>query len=378
MLYLIGVIISFFLAFILLSKSHKTNADKILFFWLVGIGIHLFLYYIVFSGSYFEYPYLLGLSIPLPLIHGPFLYLYTASVTNQLKNWKIGLLHFLPVIISFFSLFNFLQLPNEAKILVFKNEGRGYESLLFLTLIAIVCSGIIYVTWSLLLLKKHKKNILNQFSYSEKINLAWLRYLIYGIGLIWVFIILGNDKLLYSVVVLFVIFIGYFGINQVGIFTKKTPLIDDNSVIPNEINQSLDDEIINENKPSKYLKSGLNQEAAFEIYELLKTRMTEEQLYVNSELTLVELAQILDVLPNNLSQVINTYEQKNFYDYINSKRVELFLKLVAIPENKKYTILSLAFECGFNSKSSFNKYFKKVTNQTPSEYLNSLKERTAF
>ena len=378
MIYIVGVIITFFLAFILLSKSNKTNADKVLFFWLIGIGINLSLYYLIFSEKYWQYPYLLGFSLPLPLIHGPFLYLYTASATNQLKKWKIELLHFLPVIISFFSLFNFLQLPNETKILVFKNEGRGYETLLIFTLIAIICSGIIYVIWSLLLLKKHKKNILNQFSYSEKINLAWLRYLIYGIGLIWIFIILGNDKLIYSVVVLFVIFIGYFGINQVGIFTKKNQLIDNKSIIQNEINQPFDDEIIKENIPSKYLKSGLNQEAAFEIYEVLKTRMTKEQLYVNSELTLVELAQILDVYPNNLSQVINTFEQKNFYDYINTKRVELFLKLVAIPENKKYTILSLAFECGFNSKSSFNKYFKKVTNQTPSEYLNSLKERTAF
>nr|WP_315193695.1 helix-turn-helix domain-containing protein [uncultured Flavobacterium sp.] len=378
MIYIVGVIITFFLAFILLSKSNKTNADKVLFFWLIGIGINLSLYYLIFSEKYWQYPYLLGFSLPLPLIHGPFLYLYTASATNQLKKWKIELLHFLPVIISFFSLFNFLQLPNETKILVFKNEGRGYETLLIFTLIAIICSGIIYVIWSLLLLKKHKKNILNQFSYSEKINLAWLRYLIYGIGLIWIFIILGNDKLIYSVVVLFVIFIGYFGINQVGIFTKKNQLIDNKSIIQNEINQPFDDEIIKENKPSKYLKSGLNQEAAFEIYEVLKTRMTKEQLYVNSELTLVELAQILDVYPNNLSQVINTFEQKNFYDYINTKRVELFLKLVAIPENKKYTILSLAFECGFNSKSSFNKYFKKVTNMTPSEYLNLLKERTAF
>ena len=378
MIYIVGVIITFFLAFILLSKSNKTNADKVLFFWLIGIGINLSLYYLIFSEKYWQYPYLLGFSLPLPLIHGPFLYLYTASATNQLKKWKIELLHFLPVIISFFSLFNFLQLPNETKILVFKNEGRGYEALLIFTLIAIICSGIIYVIWSLLLLKKHKKNILNQFSYSEKINLAWLRYLIYGIGLIWIFIILGNDKLIYTVVVLFVIFIGYFGINQVGIFTKKNQLIDNKSIIQNEINQPFDDEIIKENKPSKYLKSGLNQEAAFEIYEVLKTRMTKEQLYVNSELTLVELAQILDVYPNNLSQVINTFEQKNFYDYINTKRVELFLKLVAIPENKKYTILSLAFECGFNSKSSFNKYFKKVTNMTPSEYLNLLKERTAF
>lgn len=378
MLYLIGVIITFFLAFILLSKSHKTNADKILFFWLVGIGIHLFLYYLIFSGKYIGYPYLLGLSIPLPLIHGPFLYLYTASATNQLKKWKIELLHFLPVIFSFLSILDFFLLSNEEKKLVFVNQGQGYETITYIIYIAVFLSGIIYVIWSLLLLKKHRKNILNQFSYSEKVNLAWLRYLIYGIGLIWVFVILGNDKLLFSIVVLFVIFIGYFGINQVGIFTKKTPLIDDNSVIQNEINQSLDDEIIKENKPSKYLKSGLNQEAAFEIYELLKTRMTKEQLYVNSELTLVELAQILDVLPNNLSQVINTFEQKNFYDYINSKRVEQFIKLVAIPENKKYTILSLAYDCGFNSKSSFNKYFKKVTNQTPSEYLNSLKERTTF
>lgn len=377
MLYLIGVIITFFLAFILLSKSHKTNADKILFFWLVGIGIHLFLYYLIFSEKYIGYPYLLGWSIPLPLIHGPFLYLYTASATNQLKNWKIGLLHFLPVIISFLSILDFFLLSNEEKKIVFANQGQGYETITYIIYIAVFLSGIIYVIWSLLLLKKHRKNILNQFSYSEKVNLAWLRYLIYGIGLIWVFVILGNDKLLFSIVVLFVIFIGYFGINQVGIFSRKVPLIDNDIEIHKGINQSFDDVIIKDDVPSKYVKSGLNQEAALEIYELLKTRMIKEQIYVNSELTLVELAQTLDVLPNNLSQVINTFEQKNFYDYINSKRVELFIKLVAIPENKKYTILSLAYDCGFNSKSSFNKYFKKVTNQTPSEYLNSFKEKSA-
>lgn len=373
MLYLIGVIITFFLAFILLSKTNKSDADKILFFWLIGIGIHLFIYYLFFSESYLEYPYLLGFNFPLPLIHGPFLYLYTAAATNKLKNWKIGMLHFLPVTISFISIFDFFLLSNDEKKLVFANNGKGYETVTFIIYIAIFCSGIIYVIWSLLLLKKHKENILNKFSYTEKINLVWLRYLIYGIGLIWIFVIFGNDELLFGTAVLFVIFIGYFGINQVGVFAMNVPLIDKNIENNKEISQSFDDEIILENKPSKYIKSGLNKEAALEIYELLKTKMDKEQLYDNPELTLVELAQILDVLPNNLSQVINTFEQKNFYDYINSKRVELFLKLVNIPENKKYTILSLAFECGFNSKSSFNKYFKKVMNLTPTEYLNSLK-----
>ncbi|MDD5150483.1 MAG: helix-turn-helix domain-containing protein [Flavobacterium sp.] len=126
-------------------------------------------------------------------------------------------------------------------------------------------------------------------------------------------------------------------------------------------------------KTPKYVKSGLNQETAIEIHKLLNEAIEKNQLFTNSELTLVELAESLEVNPNYLSQVINTFEEKNFYDYINSKRVELFLKLVAIPENKKYTILSLAFDCGFNSKYSFNKHFKKITNQTPSEYLNSLK-----
>lgn len=375
MLYLIGVIITFFLAFILISKNNKSNADKILFFWLLSIGFHLFLYYLIFSEKYLEYPQFLGVISPLPLIHGPFLFLYTASVTNQLKDWKIGLLHFLPVVISFFLFFNFLLLPNEMKILVFKNGGRGYETLLFFNLTAIVCSGIIYVVWSLFLLKKHKNNILNQFSYSEKINLAWLRYLIYGIGLIWIFIIIGNDKLLYSVVVLFVIFIGYFGINQVGIFNKKTIInsVNDDSDVTILDAKSSDNYVVENVKTIKYKKSGLSKETAIKIHELLTKRIDEEKLFTNSELTLVELAEIIEVSPNNLSQVINTFEQKNFYDYINSKRVESFLTLVSIPENKKYTILSLALESGFNSKSSFNKYFKKVMNQTPSEYLNSLR-----
>lgn len=376
MLYLTGVVITFFLAFILLSKSHKTIADKILFFWLIGIGLHLLLFYIFFSGKYIIYPYTLGLSIPLPLIHGPFLFLYTAAVTNQSKNWKINSLHFLPVILCYFSISNFLLLPNESKILIYKNEGAGYETVQNITLFAILCSGIVYVIWSLTLLKKHKRNILNQFSYTEKINLVWLRYLIYGIALIWLFVVLGNDELLFSVVVLFVVFIGYFGINQVGVFSKIEPVnqpknhnIDKKSVVIE--NEDGDKFNAVEDKNSKYSKSGLNEEMARKIHNLLTNEIENKKLFTNPELTLVELSEILNVHPNHLSQVINTFEERNFYDYINSKRIEHFIELLSKSENKKYTILSLAFESGFNSKSSFNKYFKKVTNQTPTEYLNS-------
>ena len=80
------------------------------------------------------------------------------------------------------------------------------------------------------------------------------------------------------------------------------------------------------------------------------------------------VAHELDVHPNTLSQVINSVEQKNFYDFINSLRIEEFKERVAKPENQKYTLLSLALECGFNSKSAFYNAFKKFTNSTPSEF----------
>lgn len=376
MQYLIGVIITFFLAFLLITKSNKTLADRILFFWLIGIGFHLYLFYLSFTGQSYNYPYLLGFVIPLPLIHGPFLYLYTASVTNQLSNIYKNILHFFPVLISYISLSSFFQLPSETKIQVFENEGLGYETLLLTNLIATYLSGIIYVIWSFFLLKRHKSNIMNTFSYTERINLYWLRYLVYGIGILWLFVIIGEDELLFSITVVFVIFIGYFGINQVGIFTKKK-YSTSNEIVQIEKTEKriIERESNNDNENNtrlKYEKSGLSNETAIEIHQLLTNKMKEKQLFINPEITLIELAEILNVHPNNLSQVINTFENKNFYDFINTKRIELFLTLIAKPENKKFTILSIAFDCGFNSKSSFNKYFKKETNLTPSEYIKSI------
>lgn len=364
MLYLTGIIITFFLIIILIGKKNKSEADKILSFWLFFTGVHLILFYLHFNNEYIKFPFLLGLEIPMPLVQGPFLYLYTSALTNQNRDKKYNLLHFIPFTVAFLPLLSFFGLPFNEKINIYKNEGKGYEQILSVLLISIIISGILYALLSLLKLSRHRKNITEQFSFTEKINLTWLSYLILGSSIIWVVVIFCNDQYIFATVVLYLFFIGYFGIKQVGIFTNKISENNDTKIL---VLETVSDD--NQSDKIKYEKSGLNITELQTIHKNLIMVMQEEKLYKNSELTLVELSKKLNVHPNVLSQVINSVEHKNFYDYINHQRVEEFKKIILLPENQKFTLLSIAFECGFNSKTAFNRNFKKATGLSPSEYL---------
>jgi AraC-like DNA-binding protein len=396
MLYLSGIAITFFLLLLLLGKKGKTAADIILAGWLVLIGVHLLFFYLFITGKIYSYPWMLGLHFPFPLMHGPFLYLYASALTGNLNlTNKKYLLHFLPALLCYGYLMSFFLLPAEEKIRVFQNKGAGYEPFIMVNTAAIIISGIAYCMLTLLLHRQHRKNILNQFSYTEKINLDWIQYLMSGIAVIWVFVIFGNDDYVFGAAVFFVLFMGYFGIRQVGIFTpNNSPQTEpgnspgnlSGNAEPQEMILPKEEEPVSSQAPQvaastvlviqdgiktkkKYSRSGLTKEAAEQLHSELEHLIYSEKIFTQSELTLTDLAKKLGTHPNYLSQVINEKEGKNFYDYINTLRTEEFIKVITSPDNHKFTLLSLAFECGFNSKSSFNKYFKKVTGQSPSEYM---------
>jgi len=407
MFYIIGIIIAFFLALLLLGKKNKTLADKILFAWLMVIGMHLSLFVARSVSGNINFAFLLGIEIPFPLLHGPFLYLYTAAMTNQLpskKNWAS--MHFIIPVLSLLMLLGFFMLPANEKVEIYRKKGAGYETQMSINHIAIYISGIFYVALCIMLLRKHRKNIEEQFSFTEKINLNWLRYLVYGIGFIWLIVITSSDFWVFGAVVVFILLLGFFGIKQVGIFTQ-THQVKEHRMDPfsttvssvKETGNNLSNQTFNIenalhvserpfisditlNQPlteeedisivrRKYAKSGLTDIEADRIHAELIKLMATSKIFTEPELTLTELATRLAIHANYLSQVVNEREGKNFYDYINSLRIEEFKNLVGLPENKKYTILTLAFECGFNSKSSFNRYFKKVTGLSPSEYIHN-------
>ena len=176
MLYLAGIVITIFLAVLLTGKKNKTLADSILIVWLIVIALHLFLFYFLITGKIYDYPGLMGIQVPLPLLHGPLLFLYTVALTRRQGRFKMRwLIHLIPVIILYLFLTPFFNLSAAEKIAVYRNNGAGYATLLAISLSAIIISGIAYVIASLLLLRRYRMSIENEFSNIEKINLACSR-----------------------------------------------------------------------------------------------------------------------------------------------------------------------------------------------------------
>ena len=124
---------------------------------------------------------------------------------------------------------------------------------------------------------------------------------------------------------------------------------------------------------SKSLPTTAKNRLKFSKVSLLKDRldnlMEQERPYLDGELTLTTLADQLQTSSNDLSWLLNTTYDTKFYDFVNNHRIKAFLQRVDNNEHHKKTILSLALEVGFNSKSTFNKAFKALLNDTPSNYI---------
>ncbi len=373
MFFIVGVFISVFLTLLLLIKKKKSRADKILIIWLCLMVVHQLYNYFLLSGTLFNYPKWLGFEFPLPVLHGVLLYFYVLELTGKRikKSLKMAL-HLLPALSLIIFAIPFYILTDSEKIIVFQNEGKGFETFLLYSRILIPLSGLTYSLGSLFLIKKHQKKIQDRFSNTDKKELQWLRYLSIGLGVIWIVSIFFDSDVIFTAVTILVIFIGFFGINQLNIFATNSTFEVVEIKETEKIKKTDIDPISKVKEKSKrYEKSGLTQEMASNIYSTLKELMGANHLYKNENLTLVELAKQLKVHPNHLSQVINEIEGKNFYNYINALRITEFISLASLPENKKYTMISLAYDCGFSTKSTFNKHFKLQTGKTPTEFFNA-------
>jgi AraC-like DNA-binding protein len=371
MIYLVGLSVAFFLFVLILFKRNKKQPDYILLTWIAVIALHISLFIIHYKGIVYRYPHLLGIGLALPVLHGMFLYLYTIALIreNHISHRSV-LLHLVPFFILVLLAFPFYVLSAEEKIEVFENQGRGFEWYSQLQSIVFTVAGLSYSIASIWQIRRHRKLALNSFSNMDKKMLRWLEFLAVGLVIIWLISAFPGEEITFAAVVLFVLFMGFFGINQYPVF-YSIPGSSTKSEIPpsSEAPAQLPDDT------GKYAKSRLNEDEAASVMTLLETVVNAQKPFKKPDLTLNELADYINVSPNHLSQVINTVAGKTFYHYINTYRIEEFLKLAALPESRRFTYLGLAFQCGFTSKTTFNKYFKLQTGKTPSEYFGITSEK---
>lgn len=119
----------------------------------------------------------------------------------------------------------------------------------------------------------------------------------------------------------------------------------------------------------KYRRTALDPERAGMLEKSLTRMMQEQKPWLDPGLNASDLAEMLDISGHTLSHLLNEYMGKNFYDYTNAFRLDHFLEIASRPGNRNFTLLALAYESGFNSKTTFNSFFKRILGTTPSGYF---------
>jgi AraC-like DNA-binding protein len=218
-----------------------------------------------------------------------------------------------------------------------------------------------YVIISYVKVKRHRKNLVRFESSIQGKDLNWLDYILVQVIIISVIALVSNvmgreaPGVLMNGVNLVVVFtVAYYAIGQKEIFPAQQAL-----------EAQLDEmDDADETETKRKLMSD-------EELDLIKSRLTQlmaaERPYLDSNLNLVKLAERLDLTPHKLSYTINAGYQLNFFQFVNQYRVEKAKELL-LNNHQNYTVLAIAFESGFNSKTAFNTTFKKICGQTPTEF----------
>jgi AraC-like DNA-binding protein len=265
----------------------------------------------------------------------------------------------------------FFLKEGNAKYFYYQNIYNEEKYFIIFATIGFIISVIVYTWLTFNMISKYRSYIGQHYSFVEGINLLWMKRLLYGIVSLWTVVILirllgfypnlvffkEGNYLISVAASIFVIFLGFFGIRQTTVFAHHS------------FHEIIEEVKKTDDFKERYYKSGLKKEQVDLIKNKLIGLMESEKYYLDNKLSLNQLAKHIEINPNYLSQVINEHYSKNFYDFVNSYRIEEFKTKSKDPKFKNYSILALALECGFNSKSAFYSVFKKQLGVSPTEFL---------
>lgn len=358
---LIGIIAQGFFASILVGTSPlNKKANFFLATLLLTFALWLFDTFYKAAGLYQKDPNFYFQPIFYSFAFGPLMYFYVKRLTNaayQFKSWDS--LHFLPALIQG-GLYWFLFLKDYSFRRWFWQEVHypfTYNLEFDLTLLSLFC----YIIASIFLLRNYRLWLENNFSEFSKINLNWLWFILIAMGslcFIWgvdVFLrdvldIYRNHNLSEIIMGVLLLLLAFGGIrqnNMAHVFFQTA-------------------------KPKK-TESETELESA--LITKIKYQMEISLDYLEPGLTLQQFSKALKEPARKVSQHINQGLNSSFVDFVNQYRVEAMKAKIQAGQLKQHTLLALALESGFNSKSTFNRVFKKQTGMSPKEYVSLVEGR---
>lgn len=393
-IHLLGAVQGVFLAAVLMSKQRHSVSNTLLGLTMLTFALDLAAAVYQASGFHETFPHLIGVDYPLTFLYGPLLYLYVVTISDGAQRFnKAYVLHFVPFVLVALFLIPFYVQGGDAKLAFLRSASPDLWTQIlgwvnhFKLIHALIYIGSIFVA-----LKRHRRRVKDSFSTTERISLNWLRNLLVAIlvlaGTAILFYLLtlnaqapliGHDPASpyddYTLlgVAIFVYAIGFMGLRQPEIFDHRwaedpASLYATGDGAPTDTDPPKEPPEAPQPEKPLYAKSGMDADTAHRYKEALLTLMETEKLYRQSDLTLQDLSDALSISPHNLTEVINTQLQQNFYDFVNGYRVREVQERLTDPRSAHLTLLAIGLEAGFNSKSTFNAVFKKHTHLTPSQY----------
>jgi AraC-like DNA-binding protein len=354
---LLGAAQGLFLSVMLLGvKGGNKVANRILATLVATIA--LFVTGAVVRTTHYEivFPHLSRIHDPLPFLAVPLIFLYVRTLTSKTPSFpKRECLHFVPFILCCAYLLPYFLQSREAKLAYLLSE-YSYPSLgswYYVRSALIILQAGLYLTLTVLTILAFVKGSRRQASSADKAVLFQIRFFVTGFLVIFAGGVLrylidhtAKTNLLVPLgASVFIYALGYVSFRNPQVLARA-----------------------DEPPTRKYESSTLTPETSERYLKRLLQSMNEEKLYLDAELTIAKLAERLSIPSPHLSQTINERLNQNFVDFINTYRVEEAKRKLVDPRKRHYSVLAIAEEAGFNSKSSFNSVFKKHARMTPSEF----------
>jgi len=381
-LVLLGAAQGFVLAAALAAHRGNRTPNRLLAVAVFAFSLQMIS--VVYHAVGFErvFPHFFGVAYPLPLLFGPLVFLYAVTASDRtrgLRRWDA--LHLIPFAAVVLVGLPIYAMSGAEKIAFSEQLQAGVRPLTLRVFDPLkYVSGLAYSVATVAVLRRHRRRIEDSYSSLERVNLRWLLRLTLAGGTIWALATafhvtdqlihrplgFSEDGVVALAIALLVYGIGYMALRQPEIFTLAPA---EKAVVPSAPGPA---PAATSEAPTRYERSGLGEREAAALEAAVLAVMERDRPYRDSELTLSDLAERLGTTPHKLSEVLNAQLGQSFYDFVNGYRVRDVQHRLADRRSQHLTLLALALEAGFASKSTFNHVFKKQTGRTPSEYRASL------